>query len=95
MTSYSHSFSQKNWTGPFGSPFARRTRASDELPSLAIVTRSTCKPMTILFEAGGADAVITDDELQNYLQAFLKKIGDRKKVMIIPPDFTRFHRSVW
>jgi len=47
--------------------------------------------MTILFEAGGADAVITDDELQNMLQAFLKKIGDRKKVMIIPPDFTRFH----
>ena len=50
--------------------------------------------MTIFFETGSADTVITDDELQQMLVATLKKIGDRKKVMLIPPDFTRFHRYV-
>jgi len=47
--------------------------------------------MTIFFETGSADTVIKDGELQNMLIATLKKLGERKKVMLVPPDFTRFH----
>ena len=50
--------------------------------------------MTIFFETGSADTVIKDGELQDMLIATLKKLGERKKVMLVPPDFTRFHRSI-
>lgn len=45
-----------------------------------------------LFCAIGSDTTaISDDELQSQLVAFLDHLGEREDVLILPPDFTRFH----
>ncbi len=40
---------------------------------------------------GSKDTVINLDQAKIYLYEALDKIGSRKKVLAIPPDFTRFH----
>ena len=45
----------------------------------------------IYFERGGENDVITSEELQEGLNIALKKLGARENVLVIPPDFTRFH----
>ncbi len=45
----------------------------------------------IYFSKGSEDMVFSPEELRNSLVTALEKIGDRKKVIAIPPDFTRFH----
>ncbi len=40
---------------------------------------------------GGADVVLTNDDLREKLYEALDRIGDKQKIMAIPPDFTRFH----
>ena len=40
---------------------------------------------------GSIDTVLSDDDLRSLLKEALEKLGDRKKVLAIPPDFTRFH----
>ncbi len=43
------------------------------------------------FKKGSEDTVIKSEELKRYVWESLDKIGPRNKVLIVPPDFTRFH----
>ncbi len=45
----------------------------------------------IYYERGGVNDVLSDKELQEGLVSALEKMGKRKKVLVIPPDITRFH----
>jgi nickel-dependent lactate racemase len=45
----------------------------------------------IYFQSGSEKTVLSSEDLKNGLFTALKKIGDRKKVLAVPPDFTRFH----
>lgn len=45
----------------------------------------------LYFERGSPTDKLTIDDLRNGLNAALAKIGPRKRVLAIPPDFTRFH----
>jgi nickel-dependent lactate racemase len=45
----------------------------------------------IYFERGSEIDEITSQDLQASIYLFLEKLGPRKKVLVIPPDFTRFH----
>jgi len=45
----------------------------------------------IYYQRGSETDVITSQELQESINQFLEKLGPRKKVLVIPPDFTRFH----
>jgi len=40
---------------------------------------------------GGEDANITDADIQLQLHSFLRSLGSKKDVLILPPDYTRFH----
>lgn len=43
------------------------------------------------YEIGSENHKLTAADLQEGINIALQKIGERKKVLIIPPDFTRFH----
>ena len=43
------------------------------------------------FERGGEDVVISREEMKAGLFEALGRIGERKKVLAIPPDITRFY----
>ena len=43
------------------------------------------------YQSGSENAVIGPNELEYGLYSALVKIGPKKKVLVIPPDFTRFH----
>jgi nickel-dependent lactate racemase len=45
----------------------------------------------LFFETGSIDSVLSEKNLREGLNAALAKLGKRKRVLIIPPDFTRFH----
>jgi len=45
----------------------------------------------IYYQAGSENTVIGAKELETGLYSALEKLGPRKKVLVIPPDFTRFH----
>ena len=45
----------------------------------------------IFFKSGSKNAVISPEELKSGLYSALKKLGPRKKVLVVPPDCTRFH----
>lgn len=45
----------------------------------------------LYYAKGSATDVFTNDNLRTALNAALDKLGHRKKVLAIPPDFTRFH----
>lgn len=45
----------------------------------------------LFFEKGSEDFSFSKEELKNSLYSALDQIGSRKKVLVIPPDFTRFH----
>src|SRR5450759_1640355 len=45
----------------------------------------------IYYKSGSENTVIGPKELETGLYAALEKLGVRKKVLVIPPDFTRFH----
>jgi len=45
----------------------------------------------IYFERGSETDKLTSADLQEGLNVALKKLGERKRVLVIPPDFTRFH----
>ncbi|MFN8240198.1 MAG: lactate racemase domain-containing protein [Bacteroidales bacterium] len=45
----------------------------------------------IYFGSGSENTVMGSDDLRNGLFTALKKIGEKKKVLVVPPDFTRFH----
>lgn len=45
----------------------------------------------IYYQEGSENTVIGNEELKKAVSEILERIGSRKKVLIIPPDFTRFH----
>jgi nickel-dependent lactate racemase len=45
----------------------------------------------IYYQAGSETTVMSPNDLEYGVYAALVKIGSRKKVLVIPPDFTRFH----
>ncbi|NSW95600.1 MAG: DUF2088 domain-containing protein, partial [Bacteroidales bacterium] len=45
----------------------------------------------IYYQAGSEDMVIGPNDLEYGIYSALVKIGKKKKVLVIPPDFTRFH----
>jgi nickel-dependent lactate racemase len=45
----------------------------------------------IYYQSGSEKEIITSDDLKKGLYTALDKIGKRKKVLVVPPDFTRFH----
>ncbi len=45
----------------------------------------------IYFEKGSTSSRLTDEDLKKGLFEALAKIGEKRKVLVIPPDFTRFH----
>ncbi len=45
----------------------------------------------LYYSRGSKDTVITSKEMKQGLFEAFKKLGDKKKVLAIPPDFTRFH----
>jgi len=47
--------------------------------------------MSLLLAVGSKEMEISPSEAKAYLFEALKKLGERKKVLAVPPDFTRFH----
>lgn len=45
----------------------------------------------LLFAKGSETTVLTVDEIKEGLYTAFEKLGNRKKVLAVPPDFTRFH----
>lgn len=45
--------------------------------------------MTLFYSKGGPDAELTRDDCREALQSAFAQLGDRKKVLAIPPDYTR------
>ena len=45
----------------------------------------------IYFQAGSEKTVLGSEDLKKGLFIALEKLGSRKKVLAVPPDFTRFH----
>ena len=55
----------------------------------AAATSSKCQRFGLLLSKGGPNAIISDEELANLVLSILPK--DRKKIVVVPPDITRFH----
>jgi nickel-dependent lactate racemase len=47
--------------------------------------------MSLSFSAGSPDAALPAQDIKTGLFAALGKLGERRKVLCLPPDFTRFH----
>ena len=45
----------------------------------------------LYFEWSDRNGIISQEDLKNFVFNTLEKIGPRKRVLAIPPDFTRFH----
>ena len=45
----------------------------------------------IYYQAGSENTVIGSDNLEHGIYSALVKLGTRNKILVIPPDFTRFH----
>jgi nickel-dependent lactate racemase len=45
----------------------------------------------LYYKTGSERSVLTSEDLQKGLNIALEKLGNRKKVLLIPPDYTRFH----
>jgi nickel-dependent lactate racemase len=47
--------------------------------------------MSLFFAAGSAETEMSAAEIRAGLNEALGKLGNRKRVVVVPPDFTRFH----
>jgi nickel-dependent lactate racemase len=47
--------------------------------------------MSLFFAGGSADTEMSEAEVRAGLREALGKLGERKRVVAVPPDFTRFH----
>ncbi len=47
--------------------------------------------MTMLFGRGGPDDILTLDDMRDGLHSALEALGPRRRVVAVPPDFTRSH----
>jgi len=58
--------------------------------------------MSLFCSVGSPSSELSQDEIRSHLASALDKLGPRKKVLAVPPDFTRYHsmageitRYVW
>jgi len=49
------------------------------------------QPPSLFCKEGSEQGCISDDRIQSILYSFLTALGDREDVLILPPDYTRFH----
>ena len=49
------------------------------------------KPASLFCSIGSETTKLTDQEIRTQLFAFLDALGPREDVVILPPDYTRFH----
>ena len=47
--------------------------------------------MTLYYAEGSATAEISDEQMREALHGVLAQIGQRTKVLALPPDFTRYN----
>jgi nickel-dependent lactate racemase len=47
--------------------------------------------MTVFHAEGSPTSVISDEQLQRALISAVQKLGEKHKVLLVPPDFTRFN----
>jgi len=47
--------------------------------------------MTIYHAVGSPSTIVTDAEVRDALASCLRQLGARRKVLALPPDFTRYH----
>ena len=47
--------------------------------------------MPTYFAIGGPDTEVSDAEIRGALDSTFKQLGQREKVLALPPDFTRAH----
>jgi nickel-dependent lactate racemase len=47
--------------------------------------------MSLYWQQGGPDAELSAESLRDSLHQTLAKLGNRRKVLAVPPDFSRFH----
>ena len=47
--------------------------------------------MPLYHSSGGVNTILTDEQISNTITAVLTQLGKKNKVIILPPDFTRFH----
>ena len=47
--------------------------------------------MSVYLSVGTPQTELTPAELQQHLSTALEKLGTRKRVLVVPPDQTRFH----
>ena len=47
--------------------------------------------MTLYLAEGSPTSELTDDQLRDYLTGCFRHMGDRQRVLALPPDFTRFN----
>jgi nickel-dependent lactate racemase len=45
----------------------------------------------LLFSSGSPDTVLSREEVRSALHASLDRLGEKKRVLAVPPDFTRYH----
>lgn len=45
----------------------------------------------LFYAKGSENTALTENDIKEGLQTAFNKLGDKKKVLAIPPDFTRFH----
>ena len=45
----------------------------------------------LYFAKGSENESISNAQLKEFIFSTLQKLGDRKKVLAVPPDFTRYH----
>ena len=55
---------------------------------------TTAKPSTnksLFCSIGSPDTAISNNDVRQQVDKFLASLGERRDVLILPPDFTRFH----
>ena len=52
---------------------------------------STTKNRSLFCDIGGPDRSISDLKLKCAINSFLQKLGPREDVLLLPPDYTRYH----
>ncbi|HPT20737.1 MAG TPA: D-mannonate epimerase, partial [Bacteroidales bacterium] len=45
----------------------------------------------IYYQTGSENSVLSIKDLEFGLKSALDRLGNKKKVLVVPPDFTRFH----
>ena len=48
-------------------------------------------PESVFCAIGNENTNLSDRDIQNYLHDFLKTLGKKENILLLPPDFTRFH----